>query len=309
MLVTGANGFVGQNLCRRILGEGRALRAASRTRTTFDGADNVAFDIEHPGDLAPFLRGVDVIIHLAARAHQLSDKAADPLAAFRKVNLDAALQLMEAAARNGVKRFVYVSSIGVNGNETVPGRPFRESDLPHPHDPYAISKYEAELALADLSAGRGVELVVVRPPLVYGPGAPGNFARLLKLVNTGLPLPLGGIDNIRSFIYVQNLVDALLVCATQAQAASRTYLVSDADDISTPGLIAAIAAMMNKPARLVAVPPRLVRRVLQSVGKAGLFDKLAGSLQVDSGRIRDELGWRPPFSLQQGLRATLQPTE
>lgn len=305
MLVTGANGFVGQELCKRILSERRRLRAASRSGMAFDGADNVTFDIER-ADLAPFVQGVEVIVHLAARAHQLDDKAADPLAAFRRVNRDASVRLMQAAAQNSVKRFVYVSSIGVNGNRTIAHHPFTEADLPQPQEPYAISKYEAELELAELAAASGVELVVVRPPLVYGPNAPGNFARMIKLVNTGLPLPLGAIDNVRSFIYVRNLVDALLVCALRPQAVGRIYVVSDGEDISTPGLVAAIATMMNKPVRLLPVPPKLLSVLLKIVGKAGLFDKLAGSLQVDSSKIRNELDWHPPFTLHQGLQATFK---
>jgi nucleoside-diphosphate-sugar epimerase len=306
VLVTGANGFIGRELCNRILGERRPLRAASRSGTAFEGADNVMFDMEKTDDFASYLCGIDVIIHLAARAHQLKDKATDPLGAFISMNRDASLRFMQAAAENGVKRFVYVSSIGVNGNWTVPGHPFTEADPPRPQEPYAVSKYEAELALAELAAASGMELVVVRPPLVYGPNAPGNFARMIKLVNTGLPLPLGAIDNVRSFIYVRNLVDALLVCALRPQAVGRTYVVSDGEDISTPGLIAAIATMTNKPVRLLPVPPKLVRGLLQGVGKAGLFDKLAGSLQVDSSRIRNELDWYPPFTLHQGLQATLK---
>ena len=207
------------------------------------------------------------------------------------------------AAEAGVRRFVFVSSIGVNGNQTKNG-PYTELDEPDPHDLYAISKYEAEQGLQELSALTGMEVVILRPPLVYGPDAPGNFRRLLNLVEKELPLPLGAVDNRRSFIYLGNLVDAIALCLKHPSAANQTYLVSDGEDVSTPELIRLLAMQLGKRARLLSVPPGLLELAGKLVGKRAAVQRLLGSLAVDSGKIRRELGWRPPCSLDEGLRET-----
>jgi UDP-glucose 4-epimerase len=307
ILVTGASGFVGRALCKRLMAGEYGLIAASRSGTDWPEAKNVRIELEQPATFSAALQDVEVVIHLAARAHQIADTAVDPLHEFRKINRDAAIVLAERAVQAGARRFVYVSSIGVNGNETVLGKPFTEEDEPQPHDLYAVSKHEAEIGLRQLAARTGLEVVVVRPPLVYGPGAPGNFARLLKLVKTGMPLPLGAIRNLRSFIYVENLADVLATCATHERAMNQTFVVSDGEDISTPGLIREIAARLPKKVYLMPVSPAVMRSGLSLIGKQAIFDKLAGSLQVDSEKVRRELSWQPLASLREGLSATLLP--
>lgn len=305
VLVTGASGFVGRALCQRLLAGGYGLVAASRAGTDYPNARNMRMELVDPKSFSDVLEGVDVVIHLAARAHQVDDKAANPLLEFRKINRDATVELARAAALAGARRFVYVSSIGVNGNESAPGKPFTESDKPRPHDLYAISKHEAELALTELGSILDMEIVIVRPPLVYGAGAPGNFARLLKLVKAGLPLPLGRIRNLRSFIYVENLADVLVLCAIHPEAANRTFVVSDGEDLSTADLIREIASILKKTVYILPVPVGILRNVLKLMGKVAVFDKLSSTLQVDSSSVRSRLGWRPPISLREGLKATL----
>ena len=253
---------------------------------------------------ADALRGVDTVIHLAARVHVMKDKAADPLTEFVKVNLYGTANLAQQAARAGVKRLVFVSSVKVNGEQTTEARPFAETDEPDPQDPYAVSKLQAEQVLQRISGETGLEVVIVRPPLVYGPGVKGNFFRLLAAIDKGIPLPLAGAHNLRSLVYVGNLVDALIACATHPAAAGQTYLVSDGEDVSTAMLVENIAKALGRNSRSFYFPPGLLRAASTLLGRAEQMDRLFGSLRVNDQKIRSELGWTPPYTLEQGLRAT-----
>lgn len=305
-LVTGANGFVGHSLCAALLVRKWQVKTALRTpRQLPEGMGSVVVgDINGMTDWTHTLVSVDVVIHLAARVHVMRDIASNPLEEFRKVNVAGTEHLARSAAASGVKRFIYVSSIKVNGEETSEGVKFSESDRASPQDPYGISKWEAEQALHRVAAETGMEVVIVRPPLVYGAGVKGNFAQMLKVLAKGIPLPLASVNNRRSLVYVGNLVDALILCATHPAAAGQTYLVSDGEDVSTPDLLRELGAAMHHPARLLACPPVLFKLAGSLTGRVNQVERLLGSLQVDSGKIRRELGWIPPYTLQQGLRAT-----
>ena len=311
MLVTGANGFIGSALCRRLRDAGLLVRGGVRDRSNIlrdGGSEASGFDWvvlrDHSTDTETeqALDGAQAVIHLAARVHIMDDQAADPIREFRRVNTDWTERLARAAARQGVRRFVYLSSIKVNGEgSTVP---FTEEDAPNPQDPYGISKWEAEQALANVSSETGLETVVIRSPLVYGPGVGGNFLQLLKTLRAGLPLPLALVANRRSLIYRGNLVDALIRCAQDTRAAGRTYLVSDGEDLSTPELIRRIAKALGVSPRLWPMPIVLLRWMAQIVGKQATIDRLTGSLPIDSSRIRRELNWHPAYSVDQGLAET-----
>lgn len=308
VLVTGANGFVGRALYAELVCRGYLVRGAVRESSLafkLPGEVVVVGDIGGDTDWSPALAGVQVVVHLAARVHVMHETVADPLAAFRRVNVEATAGFARAAARRRVRRFVYVSSVKVNGEVTT-DKPFAPDELPHPQDAYAVSKWEAEQALWRVAEETGLEVIVVRLPLVYGPGVGGNFRRLLKLIERGVPLPLASIDNRRSMIYVGNLADALIACAVHPAAAGNTYLVSDGENISTPKLVGELARLMGKSARLWPFPPALLRSAGWLIGKAGEVERLIGSLQVDSSRIRVELQWMPPFTVAQGLAETVQ---
>lgn len=308
VLVTGANGFVGRGLCLEMARRGYTVRAAVREpNRTLDlpGEIVVVGDIGQDTDWSAAVAAVDVIVHLAARVHVMQETAVDPGAAFRGVNVGATSGLARAAAMHGVKRFVYVSSIKVNGEATT-DKPFAPDDVPYPQDAYAVSKWEAEQVLRRVAKETGLEVTVVRLPLVYGPGVGGNFLRLLKLIELGIPLPLASIDNRRSMIYNGNLADALIACAAHPAAAGNTYLVSDGEDISTPKLMGELARLMGKSARLWPLPSALLRSAGWLTGKAAEVERLIGSLQVDSARIRNDLQWPPPFSVDQGLAETVR---
>ena len=301
LLVTGANGFVGRALCAELIARGHAVRAAVRSgNLPIENAVAVG-SIDGQTDWSAALNGIDVVIHLAARVHVMRDTASDPLEEFRKVNLHGTENLASQAARAGIKRLVYVSSIKVNGEQTMWDERFSETDAANPQDPYGISKWEAEQALHRIANETGLEVVIVRPPLVYGEGVKGNFAQMLKVLGRSIPLPLATVENRRSLIHVGNLIDALILCATHPKAANKTYLVSDGEDVSTPELLRQLGAAMGHPARLFPCPPMLLRLLGRLAGKSDQVERLLGSLQVDSGRIRSELGWEPPFTLRDGL--------
>jgi nucleoside-diphosphate-sugar epimerase len=305
ILVTGSNGFVGRAVCAEAAVRDHAVRQAIRAAAT-TAADCAVGNIDAQTDWHAALQGVDVVIHLAARVHVMQETATDPLAAFREVNTAGTENLARQAAEMGVKRLVYVSSIKVNGESTAPGQAFCEDEEMLPQDPYGLSKWEAEQALHRVSAETGLEVVVVRPPLVYGPGVKGNFAQMLRVLQRGIPLPLTSVRNLRSLLYVGNLVDALLLCATHSAAAGRTYLVSDGEDVSTPDLLRRLGAALGRPARLFPFPAGLLRGAATLLGRRGQAERLLGSLRIDSGRIRRELDWQPPFTVQQGLQRTTQ---
>lgn len=311
VLVTGASGFVGGTLCADLARLGYKVRAAVRNPEVFSIAECDVLkisSIDSDADWSDSVAGMDVVIHLAARVHVMSDNAADPLAEFRRVNTAGTENLARQAASAGVKRLVYVSSIKVNGEATDGGRKFSESDLPGPQDPYGISKWEAEQALHRVAKETGLEVVIVRPPLVYGAGVKGNFAQMLKVLAHGIPLPLASVHNRRSLVYLGNLVDALILCATHPAAAGQTYLVSDGEDISTPDLLRQLGEAMDHPARLFFCPQSWLKLAGRLAGRADQIERLIGSLQIDSGKIRRELGWTPPFSIHEGLRRAARQT-
>lgn len=306
VLVTGASGLVGHAVVLRGAELGIAMRGA--TRRPVHGLPlgvELALSPElAPGaDWAAVLTGVDVLVHCAARVHVMRETATDPLASFRRVNAVASLDLARQAVNAGVRRMVFISTIFVNGTETRE-RPFRADDEIAPTSPYAQSKSEAESGLRELASLSGLELVVVRPPLVYGPGVRGNFERLLQFVNRGVPLPLGAIHNRRSLVGIDNLVDLILTCARHPAAAGETFLVSDGTDLSTTELLRRTAQALGCPSRLLPVPERLLRGVALLTGKRDVAQRLLGSLQVDIGKTRELLDWQPPVSVDEGLLRT-----
>lgn len=309
VLVTGATGFVGRFLCKRLLAEGFRVRGTLRESGTpsslVDGVDPVM--VEHLSTDTPWshaMAGVDTIIHLAARVHIMDDPSTDPLAEFRKVNVAGTARLAGEAAKAGVKRFVFISSIKVNGEES--SIPYTSDSPSLPSDPYGISKWETEQALRTVEAETGMEVVVVRPTLVYGPGVKANFLTMMKIITKGIPLPLASVANKRSLIYVGNLVDALTACAVHPAAAGQTYLVSDGEDVSTPDLIRRTAKALDLHARLFPVSASFLRLVGNLPGKSGVVNRLMGSLTVDSTKIRQELGWKPPYTMEEGLKETAE---
>ncbi len=300
ILVTGANGFVG----RALMAETRARRIDARGAVR-EGAIGDEVEIGNVGpetDWTASLRGVACVIHTAARVHVMRETAEDPLRHFRAVNVEGTLNLARQAVAAGSRRFVFVSTIKVNGESTSPGRPFTADDKPHPADAYAISKFEAEKGLRRLAGEAGIEVVIVRPPLVYGPGVKGNFARLVEWLAKGLPLPLGAVDNRRSLVAIENLVDLILSCADHPAAADRTWLVSDGEDLSTPSLLRRLGDALGKRAHLVPVPTGLLRVAAAAVGRRDSAERLLGSLQLDISPTRDLLDWNPPLTVDEGLQ-------
>ncbi|OGB04860.1 MAG: NAD-dependent dehydratase [Burkholderiales bacterium RIFCSPHIGHO2_12_FULL_61_11] len=285
LLVTGGTGFVGQALVKRL--DDQPVRLATR-------ADSAGWQ--------KALVGITTVVHLAARVHIMHDTAADPLTAFRAVNVEGTLSLARQAAVAGVKRFLFVSSVKVNGEATPLGQPFTADDAPAPLDAYGVSKMEAEQGLRDLAAQTGMEVVIIRPPLVYGPGVKANFAAMMRWLERGVPLPLGAIHNQRSLVALDNLVDLMVTCLTHPAAANQTFLVSDGEDVSTTELLRRMARAMGRPARLIPVPASWLKLVAAMLGKPDVARRLCGNLQVDITKARSLLGWAPPLSLDEGLR-------
>lgn len=310
ILVTGATGFVGSALIKRLMRENARLIATALTGEDVghlhSKVERVTVEpLSESSDYTTALQDVDIAIHLAARVHIMKEAATNPLQEFFKVNLHGTERLARQAAKAGVKRFIFMSTIGVNGDNSG-DNPYTESDQPYPHNPYSVSKHEAELVLQRISQETGIEVVIMRAPLVYGPGNPGNFLSLLRIVSKGIPFPLASVTNRRSLIYVGNLVDAMAICATHPAAAGQTYLVSDGEDVSTPELIRLTAKALGISARLFPLPLTLMRLAGKLTGKNGAVNRLTGSLTVDSSKIRRELGWVPPFTMDEGLRITAE---
>lgn len=307
VLVTGATGFVGRGLCQALQQHGYTVRAALRSAAVepdrYVGEQAIVGSIGPDTDWRVALDSVDVVVHLAARVHVLKERVRDPLAAFRLVNVAGTERLARMAESAGVRRLVYVSSIKVNGDRTHES-PFTETDIPGPQDAYGLSKLEAEQALLKISEETGLEVAIVRPPLVYGPGVGGNFLRMMRWIDRGLPLPLDSVRNSRSLLYLGNLVQSLASCVKDPRAAGKVFLVSDGEDVSTPELIRRLAWAMGRRPRLVSCPPALLRLAGFVSGKSAEVERLVGSLRVDSSRIHRELQWNPPFSVEQGLRET-----
>jgi nucleoside-diphosphate-sugar epimerase len=256
-------------------------------------------------ECGPLLAGQDCVVHLAARVHVMNDAVPDPLAEFRAANVELTVHLARQAAQAGVHRFIFISSVKVNGEETAADRPFTANDTPQPQDPYGVSKMEAEQALRSLAAQIGLEVVIIRPPLVYGPGVKANFAALMRAVQRGWPLPLGTVRNQRSLVALDNLVDFIITCITHPQAANQTFLVSDGQDISTTELVRGMARAAGVPARLLPVPVWVLQAGAALLGKGDAVQRLCGNLQVDISKARRLLGWVPPISVDEGLRRAM----
>ena len=306
VLVTGANGFIGNALCEALLCSGHVVRGALRSAYSGITAveSQVVGEINGSTDWSEALRNIDVVIHLAARVHVMDDQSADPLAEFRRVNVDGSLNLAKQAASAGVKRLIYLSSVKVNGEYTLPGRPFRESDMANPQDAYGRSKFEAEQGLLLVAQQTGMEVVIIRPPLVYGQGVKANFASMMRAVKRGIPLPLGAIHNSRSFVYVGNLVSLIANCITHPAAANQVFLVSDGSDLSTTQLLKKCATALAVKSRLWHVPESLIESLAALVGKRDVAQRLCGNLQVDITKAQSLLGWAPPIAIAEGLKAT-----
>lgn len=309
ILVTGANGFIGREVCKRILAEGLQVRAAVRSKKQMAElpAKVEALSI---GSIGPdtewenALEGIDTVVHLAAWVHHIKNSASNSFAQYCKVNVMGSEHLAQTAERCGVKRFIFMSSVKANGEEN--DKAYNESDSLYPRDVYGISKMLAEQRLRSISSHTGMEFVILRPPLVFGPGVKANFLDLIKIIYKGIPLPLSKIHNRRSFIYIENLVDAVIVCMNHPGAAGQTFFVSDNEDISTTDLILKIASALDKTPRLFPFPGLLLVTISKIIGKESPVKRLLGSLVVDITKIKQELGWNPPFTMEYGLQKTAE---
>jgi nucleoside-diphosphate-sugar epimerase len=311
VLVTGASGFVGSAVVARLTGMDKyQLRTTGRSDQTgfSDGAEHlVTSDLVSDRNWVNAVRGVDTIIHSAARVHVRQDSVADPLAEFRLVNVKGTMNIARHAVDAGVRRFIHISSIKVNGESTVPGNPYTADDAPAPIDSYGISKNEAELGLMQLAKETGLEVVNIRPVLVYGPGVKANFESMMYWLLKGVPLPFGAIiNNRRSFVAIDNLVDLVVTCIDHPAAANQTFLVSDDEDLSTTDLMRRITIELGKPIRLFPVPARILHAGACMLGKRDIAQRLLGSLQVDIGKTKKTLGWEPVVSVNTALRGTVE---
>ena len=310
ILVTGATGFVGGAVVRRIVADNEHEVVAA-VRSTDPALEKLAKCV-NVGDLnadtlwQEALIGVDVVIHVAARVHVMQETAYEALGEFRKTNVLGTLTLARQAASAGVKRFIFISSIKVNGETTEIDKPFTADDIPSPQDAYGISKMEAEKGLLEIAQQTGMEVVIIRPPLVYGAGAKGNFSMLLKLVKLGIPLPFGSLNNKRSLVGIDNLVDLITVCTKHDGAENQIFLVSDDDDLSTAQLIQKIGQSLGKPAMLIPFPQFLLKFLLKIIGKAEIAQRICGSLQVDISKTEKLLNWQSPISVIDGLRKAVK---
>lgn len=312
ILLTGISGFIGANLAQRLQGAGHVVAGVIRQTSKLSPSLLAAgIELYRTDDIASeerwlqWLQGVDVVVHLAARVHVMHETSSNPLESFRRVNVSGMRRLAEAAAAAGVRRFIYLSTIKVNGERTLV-EPFRADEEPAPVEPYAVSKHEAEQVLRHICAASDMEYVIIRPPLVYGPGVKGNFERLIHLVLRGVPLPLAAVTNRRSMVSLDNLTDFIVVCMTHPGAANETFLISDGDDWSTPQLIEAIARHLNQSPRLFRFPVRLMTSVAGFFGKSALIDRLCGSLRVDITKSHELLGWQAPQSPDDGVRSAVE---
>ncbi len=310
VLVTGSNGFVGQALCAHLAQLKHHVWAQARQTQSLSINEHFAqylcrleADFSHIPAEKLRLEIIEAVVHCAARVHQVRESSGDPLAAYRAVNTAATLALAQAAADAGVRRFVFLSSVKVNGEFTQRGQPFVSNEAA-PQDPYGISKWEAELGLKEIAAKTGMEVVIIRPPLVYGPGVKANFLTMMRTLHRGIPLPFGAIHNQRSLVALPNLVDFIALCLTHPQAANQTFMISDQQDVSTTELLRGIGKALNRPARLLPVPQGMLQLSLKAIGKGGVAQRLMGDLTVDSTPAMRLLGWKPPMTVQQGLRLT-----
>lgn len=307
ILVTGANGFIGTQLSETLANSGHQVRdtarsiAANRPTTR----EMITCDLESADNLDHLTTGCDAIVHLAGRAHVMSDDPATSESLYLSANVDVTRRLAQSAARTGVKRMILMSSVKVNGESTTIDAPFTSQDTPNPQDPYGRSKTQAEQTLWDVTSTSGLEGVVIRPPLVYGPGVRANFASLIGIVDRGIPLPLGSIRNKRSFVSVDNLIDCIATALQSPNAGGQTFLVSDGQDLSTPELIRAIASSLHKSPMLIPIPTALLKLAATTAGKRNAYDRLCGSLTVDIALTKQKLSWTPPFTVQDSLQRTV----
>jgi nucleoside-diphosphate-sugar epimerase len=305
ILLTGATGFLGKRLVGQINRQGaHALICAVRREESVEcGHEVLVHGLHADTDWSGALGGQpQVVIHAAARAHIMKDEVPDPLAEYRKVNVEGTINFARQAAKAGVTRFIYISSIKVNGEQTPLGKPFTADDMPASQDPYGVSKLEAENGLSEIASETGMDVVIIRPPLVYGPGVKGSFASMVKLVDKGLPLPLGAIHNKRSLVALDNLLDLIITCIDHPAAANQVFLAGDGQDVSTTELLRGVGRAMGKPARLIPVPAGMLMLGASLLGKKAVVQRLLGSLQVDISKARNLLGWEPPLSVEEGLR-------
>ena len=307
ILVTGATGFVGRALVLHLLAmdESQCVAVAMR-RDVQQWSDRVlprvTGDLEPAADWSIALGGISAVVHCAARVHVMQETSTNPLEEFRRVNVQGTLNLARQTAAAGVRRFVFISSIKVNGESTQLGRPFTTDDVPAPQDAYGVSKVEAEQGLHKIARQTGMEVVIIRPPLVYGPGVKANFAAMMSWLQRRVPLPLGAIHNQRSLVALDNLADLIVTCLTHPAAANQTFLVSDGEDVSTTELLRRMGQALGRPARLVPLPASILKLAAAMVGKPDVAQRLCGSLQVDIEKTRRMLGWAPPLSLDEGLK-------
>lgn len=309
VLITGANGFVGKPLCEELLRQGQFVRASMRLgrrdNVPVGNIETVSIDVlDGATDWTAALSGINVVVHLAARVHVVKDNSGDPLDELRKVNVEGAWNLALQAAEAGVRRFIFISSIKVNGEGTLPGRPYTAEDRPAPVDPYGISKFEAEDALRRLAYETGMEVVIIRPPLVYGPGVKANFHSMMHWLLKGVPLPLGAVHNKRSFVALDNLVDLIITCIDHPAAANQTFLAGDGEDMSTTELLLRLGKALDKPVKLVPVPIWMLRAGAALLGRQYMSQRLCNSLQVDISKTCELLGWHPPVSVDDALKKT-----
>ncbi|MEQ9724943.1 SDR family oxidoreductase [Pseudomonas sp. WHRI 8822A] len=312
IMVTGGSGFVGRTLLERLHQEGYGLIAPSRAalvQAPVGVVNPLVGGLAADVDWSASLEGAAVVIHSAARVHVMNDTAADPLVEFRKANVDGTLSLARQAAAAGVQRFIFISSIKVNGEGTELGHPYRADDTPDPQDPYGVSKMEAEQGLRALAGETGMEVVIIRPVLVYGPGVKANFLSMMSWLRKGVPLPLGATGNKRSLVAVDNLVDLIATCINHPAAANQTFLVSDGEDLSTTQLLQRMGKALGRPARLLPVPASLLQTGAAMLGRRAIAQRLCGSLQVDIGKTRELLAWAPPVSVDDALRKTARAFE
>lgn len=299
ILVTGGTGFIGRALVTRLVQDRAQVRSSVRHRPK-SSIEVQAPSLGSDAEWRSALEGMTTVIHTAARAHVLKEQAESPIQIFREVNSAGTLQLARQAAEVGVQRFLFISSIGVNGTQSI--KPFTESDVPHPVEPYAVSKLEAEQGLMELSRETGMEVVIIRPPLVYGAGAPGNFGRLANALRRGIPLPLGAVtQNRRTLVGLDNLVDLIVTCAYHPAAANQVFLAGDDEDLSTADLLRRLAKAFGVSPRLLPVPVPLLKAIASAAGKSGMLERLCGSLQLDTTKAREVLGWTPPLTVDEGL--------
>jgi nucleoside-diphosphate-sugar epimerase len=309
ILVTGANGFVGLPLSEHLIASGHQVVGAVRSHDSLTVVNSKMYlkeigDIDEITDWKNCLDGVECVVHLANRAHVTNEQSSNLLALYRKVNTEGTLNLVRQAVASGVKRFIYISSIKVNGESTLPGKALTCNDQHIPVDPYGLSKYESELGLKLIAEQTGLEVVVIRPPLIYGPGVKANFLKMMQWVEKGIPLPLGAIQNQRSMLGIDNLINFIELCLTHPDAIGQTFLVSDDHDVSTTELLKEIAAAMHRPSRLLSIPQFFIEKLLILLGQRHISERLCGSLQLDISLAKTLISWKPPHTFRDQLSKT-----